>query len=169
MKIKIGVQAGDILAAVFMIIGGAFTAAAVVLAVNMDWVRTRGSGDTEMLPVVFGSIGIPMLAVGILFMILSIRKRVISARAVSGGQSVMATVAGIRQNYSIQVNGMSPYVLECHYRDPSSGVMHVFRSGNLYFYPAEMLGGRIKVYVDPEHMGHYYVDTTSLIPDVQIH
>jgi hypothetical protein len=168
-KIKAGVSSTDIVALVFVILGGAFAAAGIIMAFNLDFLREHGTGDTELLPVIFGGIGAPFLIAGIILAAVSIRKRRTMRRVVSEGYYVMATVADIRPNFSVQVNGQYPYVIECHYRDSATGELHVFKSRNLFFYPAEFENGQIRVYVDRENMSRYYVDVDSLIPDVQIH
>lgn len=62
------------------------------------------------------------------------------------------------RNGSVAVNGVNPFFLECHYQNPATGQTHVFRSENLPYYPAELIGKEVKIYVDRENFSHYYVD-----------
>lgn len=168
-KIRTGFGAMEIVAIVFTAIGGFFTAAAAVFLLNLDALRMHGSGDVWVLPLVFGAVGVPFLAVGLAFVGVCLHKKAVCRRAAEGGYYVMADVAAIRPDWSVRVNGQCPYVLECHYRDPSSGALHVFKSRNLYFYPEELQGKQLRVYVDRENWKHYYVDVESVLPDVRIH
>ena len=62
-----------------------------------------------------------------------------------------------------------PLQAECHYEDPATGTLHVFKSRDLFFYPAELEDQEIKVYVEQGNMDHYYVDVESVVPDIQVH
>jgi len=168
-KIRTGIGAADIVALVFVIVGGVFAAVSVGTALNLPAIQARGTGSAALLPVVFGAVGGPFLVIGIILAAVSARKRAMIRRVVEEGRFVMADVADIRPNYSVEINGRCPYVLECHYRDPASGTLHVFRSRNLFFCPAETENRQVRVYVDPENFSRYYVDVESLVPDVEIH
>lgn len=168
-KVKMGIHAADIVALVFMILGGVFTAISIGFALNLPAIQAHAEGDAAMLPLVFGAVGAPFLLAGVLIVLFSLHRRAGIRRIVREGCFVMADVADIRPNFSVQVNGRCPYVLECHYRDPLTGALHVFTSRNLFFFPAEFEGRQIRVYVDRENMNLYYVDTDHLLPDVQVH
>jgi len=168
-KIKVGIGVPEILAIVFSLLGGIFTAIAVVFALNPDAVQAHSTGNAALFPLIFGAIGVPFLLLGIIFAVISLRRRTVLKRVAEGGYYVMATVADIRPNFSVQVNGVCPYVLECHYQDTLSGALHVFRSRNLFFYPGELAGRQVRVYVDRTNMDHYYVDVDSLVPEVEVH
>lgn len=159
----------DIVAIVFSAIGLAFSAGAAVTALNLKNLQVHGTGDVRMLPVIFGAVGGLFLTSGILFAVLTIRKRAVRQQVVSNGDYIMADVVNIRQNFSLQVNGKYPYVLECHYRNPETGTLHVFMSRNLFFYPAELENRQVRVYIDRENMRHYYVDVENVFPEVEIH
>lgn len=159
----------DIVAVVFSILGVVFTAVAAVVALNLDAVRVNSTGNPTLFPIIFGAIGAPFLILGIVFAVISIKKRATAKRVVEDGYYIMADVADIRPNFSVQVNGQYPYVLECHYPDPATGALHVFRSRNLFFYPKELEGRQVRVFVDKANMKHYYVDVEGLVPSVEIH
>jgi len=168
-KINTGVRAGDIVAIVFMALGGIFTALGIVMALHLDELRAHGTGDVKVLPLVFTAVGLPFLVTGIVIALVSLRRRARLRRVVNEGHYVMADVADIRPNFSVQVNGACPYVLECHYRDPATGTLHIFKSRNLFFYPAELENRPIRVYVNRENMKDYYVDVDGQLADVQTH
>jgi len=168
-KIKGGASAINILAIVFTIIGVVFAAIGVITASRMDALKAHGTGNVEVIPIVFGAVGLPFLILGIIFIVLTVRKRSMMKRVVSAGYYVMADVVSIRRDYSVEVNGVCPCALECHYKDPTTGTLHVFRSRDLFFYPAELEGKQIRVYVEQGNMSHYYVDVESVVPDIQVH
>lgn len=168
-KCKYSIGAADIVALVFCILGGSFTAISVGFALNLPAVQAHSTGNAALFPLIFGAVGLPFLVVGIVTAAMSAHKRAEIRRVVSEGYYVAAEVVNIRPNYSVQVNGQCPYVLECHYRDPATGTLHVFLSRNLYFCPAELQGSQVRVYVDRARMDRYYVDVEGALPDVQVH
>ena len=168
-KTKTGIGAIDILAITFIVLGGFFTAFSIVIALNMSAFSANSSGNAGAVPIVFASIGVPFLALGIIFAVLSVHKRLVIKRVVDSGYYVMANVITVQQNFSVQVNGECPYIVECHYRDPSTGTLHIFKSRNLFFYPAELIGGQVRVYVDRENMKRYYMDVENAIQSMPAH
>jgi len=169
VKIKTGIGAADIIAIVFIVLGGAFAGGALMRGGNISELEAHGTGDVKVLPLVFGGIGTPFLIVGLACAVWAVRRRIAIRKVVAAGDYVTAKVVSVRQNFNVQVSGRCPFVVECHYQDPVTGVLHVFHSCNLYYYPEELMGNEIRVYVDPKNMKHYYVDTCSLNQDVQIH
>lgn len=167
--IKNGISVLDISAFVLLLVGGIFTLFGIIFACNITQMQAHGSGNVAAIPTVFLTIGLSLLGIGAVFAFFSARKRAMIRQVVKDGHYVMAEVLNIRQNFSVHVNGISPYVLECHYTDPVTGTLHVFSSRNLFFYPAELLGTRVRVYVDPADLDHYYVDAENSIPDVRLH
>lgn len=86
--------------------------------------------------------------IGVITVVSSVRKRAIVKYVVREGNYVMADVTDIRPNFSIQVNGQCPYILKCHYRDPMTNALHIFKSRNLFFYPAKFKNKQVRVYVE---------------------
>jgi len=170
-KIKLGFGAGSIVALTFCVIGGIFTALGVTFLLNLDALRrnSTGSGDVRILPLIFGGIGLLFLLSGLAVAVARLHRRLRARRIVNAGYYVTAEVADLRVNFSVQVNGRSPYVMECHYQDPETGVLHVFDSRPLYYCPAELIGKPVRVYVEEGNFGHYYVDADSILPEVERH
>jgi len=168
-KIRTGISAGDIVSFVLVLIGGIFTVISILLMLNHSRMQAGSTGTVQSIPVVFSIIGLSILCAGIITAMFSLHRRAVIRKVVLDGHYVMAEAVNIRQNLSITVNGVSPYVLECHYRDPAANTLHVFRSPNLFYYPAELLGSPVRVFVDPENLRHYYVDVDDALPDVQLH
>lgn len=168
-KADYGIGALDIVGIVFLVLGIVFSSVSILIAVNLNKMEFSGNGDPIVLPIIFGAIGAPFLILGILFVSLSVRKRCMANRLLQDGHYVMADVVAITPNYSVQVNGRSPFVVECHYQDPTTGTLCIFRSRNLFYFPEELSGNQIRVYVDPDNMKHYYVDVASVLPRVEVY
>ena len=125
--------------------------------------------DIRFLPFIFLGLGILFLIVGITCMTVLCRRRSRNEQLVKNGFYVTARVRDIYPNENIRINGRSPFVLECHYKDPTTGTVHVFKSENIMFYPIDAKDTDIRVYVDPQNPDRYYVDTSSLTDSVIIH
>lgn len=164
-KVKLGIQAADIVALVFLIIGGVFTLLGVIFAVNINAMMKDATGDPHMFILIFTSIGLFFLAGGFFALYLSVHHRHMVQMAVDQGQYVMADVDHIEQNTSVTVNGSSPFIIICTYQDPLTGDMHEFRSRNLFYYPKELLNTKIRVYTAGTNMKYYYVDMENALSD----
>ena len=125
--------------------------------------------DVRFLPFIFLGLGILFLIVGITCMTVLCRRRSRNEQLVKNGFYVTARVRDIYPNENVRINGRSPFVLECHYKDPTTGTVHVFKSENIMFYPIDAKDTDIRVYVDPQNPDRYYVDTSSLTDSVIIH
>ena len=125
--------------------------------------------DIRFLPFIFLGLGILFLIVGITCMTVLCRRRSRNEQLVKNGFYVTARVRDIYPNENVRINGRSPFVLECHYKDPTTGTVHVFKSENIMFYPIDAKDTDIRVYVDPQNPDRYYVDTSNLTDSVIIH
>ena len=125
--------------------------------------------DVRFLPFIFLGLGILFLIVGITCMTVLCRRRSRNEQLVKNGFYVTARVRDIYPNENVRINGRSPFVLECHYKDPTTGTVHVFKSENIMFYPIDAKDTDIRVYVDPQNPDRYYVDTSNLTDSVIIH
>ncbi len=148
---------------IFMVIGAAATAFAQQHPENTQ-------GNPMLFLLVFGGIGAVFLLLGVVFLALMFRRNAIQKAILAEGHHVMATVTGIMPNYNIRVNGRSPYVAECSYTDPDTGVVHLFRSRNIYFDPTSILmDAQVAVYLRPHDYRHYYVDVDAVLPEIEKH
>ncbi|MBQ8162615.1 MAG: hypothetical protein IJ083_17955 [Clostridia bacterium] len=133
-----------------------------------------GVGDEPDDPLiflcVFGGMGAIFLILGLGFLCSDLSRRAGQKRVLEEGYFVDATFVGVQVNLNINVNGRHPYNVECHWKDPSTGIMHVFFSGPLYFDPTDALTGTtIPVYLDRMGGKAYYVDIYSVLPEVMLH
>ncbi len=160
-KPKFSCSALDIIGMIFAPLGLIF----VLLGIGL----TAGSGQGLFL-MVFGGIGGIFLILGILFLLLMLHRRGICRELFNEGHYVMATVTSVMPNYNVRVNGRTPYLAECSYTDPDTGVLHLFQSRNLYFDPTSILmDAQVPVYVRKGDYRHYYVDVDAVLPEVQRH
>lgn len=164
-KRSAGVDVIFILGLVFAGIGAIFTVLGTVFYIKLDSLidSPNVQGDARVLPAIFLPLGLCFLVVGILFILLHLRKNREILRLVSEGNYVMATIAEVSFNYSVTVNGRHPVRLECHYQDPTSGKMRVFMSKNIFGNLQELVGTEIPVFVDRNDYSKYYVDVESLL------
>lgn len=80
------------------------------------------------------------------------------------GRKTTLPVTSITLDSSFKVNGRSPYMILCQYHDPVSNKMYEFKSDHIWYDPSPLLKDRkvIDIYVDPNNLTYYYMDTTFL-------
>lgn len=141
---------------IFMLVGG------IIPAENIE-------GDAGAFRAIFCGLGAVLLIAGVLCMCLEIRTRVRNNRLINSGQYIMAEISEITMNYTISVNRSHPYIVICRYQD-MYGNIHLFKSRNLFFDPAPLLKDQmVRVYVEGENYGHYYMDIDEILPEVIRH
>lgn len=157
--------------AVFAGVGVLMLTAGIMTAANMDYLRVHGEGDVRLLPVIFILIGGIFTVLGSSFLVFYIRKRQIKRRLVQEGSCIFAEITAIPVDYSVRVNGRPTYRIECSWQDPSTKILHVFRSKSLLIDPACCVTQTtVRVYVDRDSdFKHYYVDVASVLPEIKQH
>ena len=108
--------------------------------------------------------------IGLLCLGKDIRRRAKQRRAYEGGYYVMAKIAGVKANRN--VNGLhgNPYMLECHYTDPDTGVAHVWYSRYLYTDVTDLLkADEVPVYTDRYDYSVGFVDVDAILPEIRVH
>jgi hypothetical protein len=114
---------------------------------------------TSVFAFVFGGIGF--------YGVINQLKRVRAKRDLftyGRGRKTSLPVTSIIHDSSFKVNGRSPYVILCQYHDPVSNNMFEFKSDYVWYDPAPLLKDRreIDIYVDPNDLKYYYMDTSFL-------
>lgn len=114
---------------------------------------------------VFLLMGVIFTCVGIIPIIVGIKRSSLQKQLIAGGRSIFAKVESITHNTSYRVNGRSPYVVYCTYQDEYKGVVYRFKSDNIWQNPEYFLqpGSDVRVYVNGEDYSKYYVDVESMI------
>lgn len=155
----------SLLGFIFSIVGLCFLLTSIIVWINMDAViaSPNSRGDVTLLPIIFGIVGLVLFILSILFFIIYYKKQKKIAELIEHGNFVMAKVINISKNLAIEVNGRHPFYLECQYKDIYTGAYHIFKSENIFFYPEDMIGKEIRVYVDGSNYKNYYVDMDSIL------
>ena len=156
---------------IFSIVGTIFLIVFVLLITNWDAVSARGRGDVWILPLIFGALSVLLLVIGMGLLRQFRRSKEKVQRLLARGEYVIANITGFPIDYRMYVNGMPTFRIECSYRDPETGVLHIFQSENLLFDPAYTVEAQtVRVYVD-KSTGYrdHYVDVDPILPQVMRH
>ena len=82
----------------------------------------------------------------------------------------MAKIADVSTQKNVNMNGQSPYVVECHYTDPATGTVHVYYSRYLYIDVSDLLqSDQVPVYIDRMNEKIGFVDIDAVLPKIQVH
>lgn len=134
------------------------------LYVNRENPHKVRTGELLYLPTfILCVVGIPFTVMGIVFLLVAVRRKKKKQYLMQNGRKIFAEVTGGSRNYYYEVNGRHPWKLECKYDDPSTGAVYLFASGNIRTDPQFYVGQQVAVYVDGENYKKYYVDVESLI------
>lgn len=160
----------------FSIIGSVFVV--IGLAISMSFYINGGSMTVNGVPVyyepgtmgtgpilflaIFGGLGMIFAVLGVIFLIVSIKRYKAVKMLINNEQYVTARVIDIVQNRSVRINGRYPYNLICQYDDNYGGAPHVFQSDNILHHPGDVTNFTLKVYVDKNNWDLYYVDDSTL-------
>lgn len=157
-KARIGQSALLIIGIIYTALGGTFVILGVALAALLR------DSDAFMVGLIFGGIGAIFLILGIIFLIVELCKKKRSDALLASGHYILGEVVDIAANINVNVNGRYPYHIIVQYIDPH-GVRHIFRSPGLrIFRDPELLGKKVKVYVENDNFKHYYVDVDEILP-----
>lgn len=167
MKKKYGWTVWGLLGLIFAPMGLLFLVLGVAL-----W--SAGAGQKPEDPIiflaVFGGIGVLFLLIGLLCLGKDLRRRARQRRAYEGGYYVMAQIAGVKANRNVNGPHGNPYMLECHYTDPDTGVAHVWYSRYLYTDVTDLLkSDEVPVYTDRYDYSVGFVDVDAILPEIRVH
>ena len=157
-KARTGRSALLIIGIIYTALGGTFVILGIALAALLR------DSDAFMVGLIFGGIGAIFLILGIIFLIVELCKKKRSDALLASGHYILGEVVDIAANINVNVNGRYPYHIIVQYIDPH-GVRHIFRSPGLrIFRDPELLGKKVKVYVENDNFKHYYVDVDEILP-----
>jgi hypothetical protein len=116
-----------------------------------------------LLPIVLSGFGVISGSVGATMFVV----RAVSWRREAAlrrhGRRVQARFQSVERNGSLTVNGRHPYRIFCQWQDPATGLVHVFKSKNLWFDPTAFVREPdLTVFVDPKRPRRYCVDVSFL-------
>lgn len=80
------------------------------------------------------------------------------------GKRVLVPISEVTQDFSYKVNGRSPFIIVCQYHDSASNTVYQFKSDYIWYNPSPFLETRkeLDVYLDPQDLKRYFVDTGFL-------
>lgn len=163
-KSKTGLSALLIVGSIFTILGAVFLATGVII-----YYALKEEEGAILFLLIFGGIGLLFFVLGVIFLIVELKKKLRNDKLLGAGNYVMAEVLEVTLNYNVAVNRRHPYIVRCRYQD-MYGNVHIFKSRDLFFNPTDLLKDRmVKVYVDGENYKHYYVDIDGVLPNVIEH
>lgn len=163
-KSKTGLSALLIVGSIFTILGAVFLATGVII-----YYALKEEEGAILFLLIFGGIGLLFFVLGVIFLIVELKKKLRNDKLLGAGNYVMAEVLEVTLNYNVAVNRRHPYIVRCRYQD-MYGNVHIFKSRDLFFDPTDLLKDRmVKVYVDGENYKHYYVDIDGVLPNVIEH
>ncbi len=163
---KFGLSAKGLVALVFLCMALVFLPLAAVLghSVHMD------REERLVMLGVFGGIGAVFLIPGLILGALELRRRGRLREAWANGRRVTARIIASHPDPRVRVKGRSPALLECHWKDPDTGIVHVYFSRPLYFDAASLVkGAEVPLYLDRDDPAIGFVDVDAVLPEVRIH
>jgi hypothetical protein len=80
------------------------------------------------------------------------------------GRKVSMPIGEVTQNFSLKVNGRSPYLIIGQWLDKTTNTVYQFKSESIWYNPTPYLEGKkeVDVYIDPNDLKRYYVDISFL-------
>ncbi len=132
------------------------------------------AGETPEDPLiflcVFGGMGTAFLLTGLGLLLADVNRRSRLRQLYEAGNPVMAQIVGVQPRTNINASGTHPYVIECHYIDPDTGMTHVYFSRYLYFCPTDLLTSQqVPVYRDRNGGKLAFVDVDAVLPPMVVH
>lgn len=120
--------------------------------------------DRWLLPGIFGLFFAIFGGIGYGGLLVQRAKKRRRAWLQTNGTPVEAGQVEVSRNYSLKVNGVSPFVILCQWHDPAAGKVYSFVSDSIWFDPSPFVQGRatLTVLIDPRNPKIYFVDTSFL-------
>lgn len=132
-------------------------------AKNPHHAKIDSFSDTWLLSTVLCGMGLPFAIIGLLTIFFQIRRRIRMSRARNHGQPVSAKIVEVGLDQSLEINGHRPFVITAQWQDPGTGLVHIFKSEQIWYDPRQFIkGDSIKVLVEPGNPKCYYVDISAL-------
>jgi hypothetical protein len=126
-------------------------------------VRIRSFLDLWFGPTLLGGLGSIFGAIGAGMLLVRWASGRRAAELRLRGRRVLAKLQSIERNTSLAVNGAHPWRIVCQWIDPATGMLHLFKSENLWFDPTPHVhAGELTVFVDPRNPRRYVVDVSFL-------
>lgn len=138
----------------------------VLLVSIVIYLRSDGNSEYKSLYFTLIPIGLVFFLIGVALLFWIYRKERIKRTLISSGRVIYAQIQGVDINYRVRYNGKCPYNITCSWNDSSTNITYFFTSENLMFDPSPVLNEQgiqeIQVYIDPNHIKRYYVNTEPI-------
>ena len=156
------------------IVGIVFLPLGFIFLVISAFFRHFNIGEQSEVPGIllfaFGGMGAVFSLAGLGLLLSDLRRRALLRRAYEDGNYVMAQIASVNMQKNVNINGKNPYVVECHYTEPFTGIVHVYYSRYLYIDVGDLLqSDQVPVYIDRMNDSIGFVDIDAVLPKIQIH
>jgi hypothetical protein len=116
-----------------------------------------------LLPVLLIGMGSVFAGGGTTALVWMRRRRQLGEWLRVNGQRIETTFKCVEWDTSSEVNGAHPYQIVSQWLNPRTNQVHVFKSDNIWYDPAQYVGGRpIGVRIDPNNPKRYAMDTDFL-------
>jgi hypothetical protein len=134
--------------------------------IGYSFYNSPNQDSPMVLPLVFMGIGFIDMMIVIIWTVVSKKKAAREQWLLQNGQQVKAKFISVNINTMISVNNRNPYFINCQWQDTVTGMVHVFKSKNLWFDPAPYIDAakNINVYIDPANPKSYAIDLSFLPP-----
>jgi hypothetical protein len=121
-------------------------------------------GALYLGPLIVGSLGLVFALIGGFAEVYHARRKSQIESLRQRGKRIEADLVRVNLNTSIQVNGRSPYRIECQWQNPGDNKVYQYTSENIWYDPSAYLGERKKltVYIDASRPKVHWIDTTFL-------
>lgn len=130
---------------------------------NPEDAKFNNYSDLWSIALVTGVMGGVFFSVGaIIFLVGGLKSRR-KEYLLRSGVSVEAEFRAVECNEGVSLNGRNPFVIVCHWLNPSTSELHVFESENIWFDPSAYIKSeRVKVFIDRANPRKYHVDLSFL-------
>jgi hypothetical protein len=126
-------------------------------------------GKWAVLAIPFFGLGSQFIVIGGIFITSESKQKQKIQAIIKQGNYIEAEITEITQNLAFEEDGEYPYVINAKFED-ETGCVHLFRSYNLNYNPEGMLLSQIvRIYVKKDDYKYYYMDLSSILPEVKIH
>jgi hypothetical protein len=125
--------------------------------------RIRATFSLWGVPMIVGGIGAVFAVLGgVLLGVRAAGQRRAEALRLNG-RRVQARFQAVEVNTSLSVNENHPWRIVCQWQDPATGLLHLFKSENLWFDPTPYIhAAELTVFVDPQRPRRHHVDVSFL-------
>lgn len=130
---------------------------------NPNNVRTDSS---NVITYVFSGLGLVFFIIGLVGILNAILKTRKIKKLKISGRKIYANYVSTEINTTYSVNGRNPFYIICEWNDPMTNIKYIFKSENIWFDPENYIQQyniqMFKVYINPNNIKEYVVDTSNI-------